>query len=95
MAATRKLVKLHGTCGSGKTTIARQFMAEALSIHPIKVIGARRPEAYVLDMGWELPLYILGPYESVCGGLDALDSDTCVELVSKYGAFGFLSLIHI
>lgn len=78
-------VKLHGTCGAGKTTIARQFFKEAKSVEPIKN-GGRRPEAYCLDMGWTKPLYVLGPYEAVCGGLDACDADTCVDLVSRYGA---------
>lgn len=82
----RKVVKLHGTCGSGKSTIARRFMEEARITIAIQPEGARRPEAYQLDMQWDKPLYIIGPYVSECGGMDALDSDTCVELLEKYGA---------
>jgi hypothetical protein len=83
-----RLVKLHGTCGSGKTTIARKFMEEADDVAPLYGEHKKRPEAYQLDMGWNEPLIILGPYENVCGGLDALDSDTCVHLVDKYGSMG-------
>jgi|SRR5215469_3556980 len=79
-------VKLHGTCGAGKTTIARQFFKEAKNVEPIQSnYNRKRIEAYRLDMGWNKSLYVLGSYESVCGGLDTCDADTCVDLVSRYG----------
>jgi hypothetical protein len=84
-----RMVKLHGTCGSGKTTIARQFFKAARNVRPIKSVhNSKRIEAYCLDMGWEKPLWVLGSYESVCGGLDTCDADTCVDLVSRYGSKG-------
>lgn len=83
----RKIVKLMGTCGSGKTTIARTFLTRSKTADAI-YNGKKKPEAYKLDMGWDRPLWILGPYEAICGGLDALDSDTCVELIARYGATG-------
>jgi hypothetical protein len=79
-------VKLHGTCGSGKTTIARQFMEDANEVTAVR--NGKKVEAYRLDMGWARPLWILGSYESVCGGLDTCDSDTCVDLVRRYGSTG-------
>lgn len=83
------IVKLHGTCGAGKTTIARQFFKDAKSVEPIPSVSNRkRIEAYCLDMGWDKLLYVLGSYETVCGGLDTCDADTCVDLVSRYGAIG-------
>jgi len=84
----RKIVKLMGTCGSGKTTIARRFLEESKEVKEVRRDG-RKPEAYLCDMGWEFPLWILGPYTTVCGGLDALDSDTCVNLIAHYGASGY------
>ena len=64
----RKIVKLHGTSGSGKTTVARGLM----EMGHVSALGPNhnRPEAYKVDIpGWSHPLYVLGPYTAKCGGM--------------------------
>lgn len=84
------IVKLHGTSGSGKTTVARELMkASVANPTPLPNLG-RRPSGYMcLIPGVARPLFILGPYETTCGGLDALgNADDHIELLLKYGPQG-------
>lgn len=83
------IIKLHGTSGSGKTTVARQLIERATSKENLPNIG-RRPSGYKLTMpDLKQPLYILGPYETVCGGLDALgEADDHIQLLQTYGPMG-------
>lgn len=85
------IVKLHGTSGSGKSSVARDLM-EWCTPEPIRgnVLKTDRPEAYKLNIvHLSAPLYILGPYETACGGLDALGSaDDHIRLLLEYGPQG-------
>jgi predicted ABC-type ATPase len=75
------LVKLHGTSGSGKSTVARYLMKQGLSIPEGK--------AYRVDMfQLEKPLYILGLYNSQCGGCDTLTALEQIALIHKYAPVG-------
>jgi hypothetical protein len=82
------LVKLHGTSGSGKTTIVRNIFDEASQILPIGPVS--RPEAYKVTHPYlQRPLYILGPYENKCGGMDGVTSvDRQIELIERYAEEG-------
>lgn len=85
----RLLVKLHGTSGSGKTTVARALMAMAPA-RPLLSVTSRKPEAYEvhLPLCSEL-LYVLGPYTATCGGLDSLnDINDHIRLLGRYGQMG-------
>lgn len=86
------IIKLHGTSGSGKTTVARGLMAKANAVDKIKVdeIDRNRPAAYRLIMPNLMnPIYILGPYETTCGGLDSLsDADDHIWLLNHFGDQG-------
>lgn len=78
------IVKLHGTSGSGKSSIARGLMAKAKKLY---FYGEeKRPQAYELHMGWKAPLYILGPYTNTCGGMDAISDFMEQESLLKYYA---------
>jgi hypothetical protein len=66
------IVNIRGTNGSGKTTIVKDFLK-----YPSRAIfgllGAKYPEAYQLTFGkGKKPLYVIGPYHSQTGGIDAL-----------------------
>jgi hypothetical protein len=83
------IVKLHGTSGSGKTTVARGLMKDAM-MAPILNSVNRKPEAYAVQRP-ELTsqLYILGPYTATCGGLDSLnDVEEHMRLLRTYAQLG-------
>ena len=83
------IIKLHGTSGSGKTTIARELMKQADLVRTILNPASRKPEAYEVRWLYKNPLFILGPYTATCGGLDSLsDVDDHIRLLNEYGDKG-------
>lgn len=82
------IIKLHGTSGSGKSTLANMLL-EAGACTDLPLMG-RRPEGYRVDIATlKKPLFVLGPYETACGGLDALgNADDHIALLLKYGPQG-------
>lgn len=87
-----KLISLRGTHGSGKTFVMHNF----LKAHPSKpkygMLGARLPEAYELTMkGADGPVFVIGPYLTACGGLDAVQPyENILKLLSKYEPEGHM-----
>lgn len=84
------IVKLHGTSGSGKTTIARGLMAMATTpITEIKNLRGK-PEAYMFSLpDVTLPMFILGPYINAIGGLDCVeDFKDHIRLLHSAAAHG-------
>jgi hypothetical protein len=81
------LLNSRGNGGSGKSTLARKFLA--FPHEPILgCIGPKRPEACIAIPG-ERPAYLLGPYQTACGGCDAIQPyDALVELIQKYAPRG-------
>jgi energy-coupling factor transporter ATP-binding protein EcfA2 len=81
------IVKLHGTSGSGKTTVARVLLSMGL---PETILEGRKPVAYKVTVpNLRLPLFILGPYTATCGGLDGIsDSAKHIELLQQYAEEG-------
>lgn len=82
------IVKLHGTSGSGKSTVARSLMKRSSSVTPLG--SFRKPEGYICTLTeLKQPLYILGPYSAVCGGMDSInDASVHIILLQKYAALG-------
>jgi len=80
------IIKLHGTSGSGKTTIARALMAGNI-YSTIHNAANRKPEAYAMFHPLlQKSLVILGPYTATCGGLDSLNNvDDHIRLLEQYG----------
>lgn len=77
------VVKLGGCNGSGKTSLVSDIIFRAVS-EPVTPRGARRPEAY-RGMYEGIPVYILGSYENVCGGMDTIsDKEDRLKLIKKY-----------
>ena len=82
-------IKLHGTSGSGKTTVARELMKQADLVRTILNPASRKPEAYEVRWLYKHPLFILGPYTATCGGLDSLSNvDDHIRLLEHYGNLG-------
>lgn len=84
----RLILNLRGTSGSGKTTVARKLMENvpSLSLTDVreKVLGMR-----VERPGWRNPLFLIGRYDNVCGGMDTVPTqDRCAELVTKAYSYG-------
>jgi hypothetical protein len=78
---THVILRIAGTFGSGKTTAARQFME-----YPNTELRNRESKI----MGYEIdgssaqintPLYLVGKYDNVCGGTDAIKTQP--EIASR------------
>ena len=68
----KKIVLIRGTSGSGKTTAAREF----LNRYPHEEVldGNGKVAAYKIDAGLKHPVYLIGKYSNVCGGLDGVQT---------------------
>lgn len=77
------VVNLRGTGGSGKSTVVRRVMGRYLSRMPLTEPGRRQPVGYVLEAPDAVPLYVVGHYETACGGCDTIKTvDRVYEMVS-------------
>lgn len=83
------IVNIRGTHGSGKSTIVRELMAR-YNAAPILHGGTRRPRAYALKVPlFSHLLYVVGPYETACGGCDAIQPYADIwPIVEKVAAWG-------
>jgi len=81
------LINLRGTFGAGKSTAVRAIL-DAGDARPIYGALAQRPEAYELSLAGE-PTYVLGPYLTACGGLDAVQPyELICPLIERYAQAG-------
>lgn len=64
------IVSIRGTHGSGKSTVVTTLMSQ----FPVQPIPGpkKRPTGYVVDLPLNRHLYIPGPYDTACGGCDAI-----------------------
>lgn len=85
------IVQLRGTSGSGKSTVVytlmKRFKTAALQL---ALPNQKAPCAYQISIPRGKPLFVLGPYNTPCGGCDALPSDTVIvrkliEILSPKG----------
>lgn len=84
------LVKIHGTSGAGKSTIAFNLL-EASTMEPVKIgENPKKPEAYAIVLPSVTAItYILGSYENQCGGMDSIVSvQNQIQLIHKYAELG-------
>lgn len=81
------LINLRGTHGSGKSTICHTLL-EANDARPLYGALGQRPEAYEVTLAGKTT-YVLGPYETQCGGADCIQPYALiVPLIEKYAALG-------
>lgn len=81
------IVKVHGTSGSGKSTLAHNLLKDFPREVERRKEGGGRPEVYRIEAPFG-KLYLFGPYDTVCGGCDALNSERQIELLRQYGKQG-------
>ncbi len=65
------IVSLRGTHGSGKSTIVTSVMKRFGSA-PTLAEGKKKPTGYFVNLPGKRLLYVVGPYETACGGCDAI-----------------------
>lgn len=88
------IINLRGTSGSGKSTLVRWIMLCYESRLPVRqqINGKDRkqPVGYLCHLEGGRSLYVLGHYESPCGGCDTLPTmDYVYDAVRKAAAEGF------
>ena len=83
------IINIRGTSGSGKTTAIRGVMHVATLCNPLAGTP-KKPNAYQLDVpGVDRPVFIIGSYENVCGGCDAIPTqDAVCDFVRHYAPRG-------
>jgi hypothetical protein len=64
------IINIRGTHGSGKSTIVKQIM-DRYNATAIIAEGSRKPEGYMME-SCAGQLFVVGPYETACGGCDAI-----------------------
>lgn len=85
-----KVVMLRGTSGSGKSHLAREIMAKYEQRTPHFTEGRKQPYYYEFrKKGRRTPLFVLGHYETACGGCDTIKTaDEVFGLVAELRAKG-------
>jgi thymidylate kinase len=73
------IINIRGTNGSGKSTIARDFLGDAIvELAPYQTPkGARKNVMGYHNRG--LDLIVVGPYRTACGGCDAIKTQDLVK----------------
>lgn len=66
------IINISGTSGSGKSMIARQIMALYTRVEPLMAPPRKRPAGYTCFRRNGKKLFVLGHYETDCGGCDTL-----------------------
>ena len=79
-----KIVKIYGPSGAGKTWVVRLFMAEC-TLTGEKAIDYNKMLYYRYDHpNVEEPVFVLGSYINVCGGLDTIENTaTVMKLIDE------------
>lgn len=74
------VIQIRGTSGSGKSTVMRQVMKGLGGYAAHHVTGRKRPLLYAFNEF----VYVLGHYESACGGCDTIGSARAIyELTER------------
>ena len=67
------IVNIRGTHGSGKSTVVKSIMALADTIIEVPNLHKpKKPLGYFVTMRGGRSLYVVGSYETACGGCDAI-----------------------
>ena len=84
------IVKLLGPSGAGKTTAVRELMDMAYTVTVMSRNSRGKPLVYMLDFEeLEDMVYVIGSYESNCGGVDTVGTaKEAMELVDTFALMG-------
>ena len=89
------IVNIRGTSGSGKSTSVRGLMNLAGRVERChaysndELFATGRPDAYELDLDLGSPLFVVGSYETECGGCDSIPTqDEICARVRRYASKG-------
>jgi predicted kinase len=84
------VINIRGTHGSGKSTIVKAILDRYdCGSEPMKVEGEKKPQGYQVSSKAFGKLFIVGPYETACGGCDAIQPfDKIFPRVEEYAQQG-------
>lgn len=84
------IISIRGTHGSGKSTVVKALIDRYVNDRLVGCLSRSRPEAYQLIIPGVLrPVYVLGPYETACGGCDSIQPYSLIlGLLEKYCPIG-------
>ncbi len=71
------IVQIRGTSGSGKSTVMKEVMGLMGDWGPEHIKGRKQPYYYKSMSDWPLT-FVLGHYETACGGCDSIGSSATV-----------------
>jgi len=78
------VINLRGTSGSGKSTIVRTLMQRYMVRTPNFREGRKQPVSYTCTHPDHKPLFVVGHYETACGGGDTINGlDVIYEMVNN------------
>lgn len=85
------IITLRGTSGSGKSTVAFTLLKNFPSE---KVMDGKKILGYRVDAGLSKPIYLVGKYETACGGTDAINTqkESCDRAIRWHEAGGHVIL---
>ena len=87
---TPMVINLRGTSGSGKSTIVRRLMDLYPRKDPFFVTGRKRPMAYGCHRSGGRSLWVVGHYETACGGCDTINGmETIYGLIREAIEMGY------
>ena len=83
------IINVRGTSGSGKTTLVRKVMDLYPQRLRVYTKDRKRPVGYLLTRPEGASLFLVGHYETDCGGCDTIPSiDRVYEIVEEADAAG-------
>jgi predicted kinase len=83
------IINIRGTSGAGKSTLVRELMSRYAIVVPEYVLNRKRPIGYRCDRPGGRSLWVLGHYETACGGGDTVPGlDENYRLVRQAGDAG-------
>ena len=83
----RTILNIRGTSGSGKSMVVRGLMARHTLVQPLG--DSKKPDGYECAENDRISLFVVGNYESDCGGCDRIRTpEEIAERVRKYAKLG-------
>lgn len=84
-----KIIKILGPSGAGKTSLVRALW-NGLTVNPLPWEGLKGVQGYEFKrFDVDKPIYVLGRYDSNCGGVDTIDAaSTVIKMVELFHPLG-------